>query len=40
MFFKPASLLTVLIAASLIFVMDALVGNAVFLSLLVGISKW
>ncbi len=37
MFFKPASLLSVLIVAALLFVMDALMVNAVFLSLLVGI---
>ena len=37
MFFKPASLLSVLIVAGLLFVMDALMVNAVFLSLLVGI---
>jgi hypothetical protein len=36
-FFKPAGLLAVLIVASLLFVMDALMGNWVFLSLLVGI---
>lgn len=35
--FKPASLLQVLIFANLLFVMDALMVNVVFLSLLVGI---
>jgi hypothetical protein len=35
--FKPASLLPVLSFAGLLFVMDALMVNAVFLSLLVGI---
>ena len=34
---KPAGLRSVLIVASLLFVMDALIGNAVVLSLLVGI---
>ena len=36
-FFKPASLLAVLIGASLLFVMDALIVNVVFLSLVVGL---
>jgi hypothetical protein len=36
-FFKPAGLLAVVIVAGLLFVMDALIGNVVFLSLLVGI---
>jgi hypothetical protein len=35
--FKPANLLPVLFFAGLLFVMDALVVNLVFLSLLVGI---
>jgi hypothetical protein len=37
MFFKPASLLSVLIVASLFFVFDALIMNLVCLSLLAGI---
>ncbi len=37
MFFKPASLTQVLIFAGLVFVMDALLVNVVFLSLFVGI---
>jgi hypothetical protein len=36
-FFKPAGLAAVVIVASLLFVMDALIVNVVFLSLLVGI---
>jgi hypothetical protein len=36
-FFQPAGLPAVLIVASLLFFMDALIVNAVFLSLLVGI---
>ena len=35
--FKPSSLLSVLIVASLFFVFDALMMNVVFLSLLAGI---
>ena len=37
MFFKPARLPAVLIGASVLFVMDALVGNVVFLSLFVAV---